>query len=63
MYSDWLWEHSIIISKVHIPIENLEKWVELIYMGNSALGPFLAIILDPPLSFGLIHIPYFSMSP
>jgi hypothetical protein len=28
--------------------KNLGKWVELIYMGISPLGPLLAIILDLP---------------
>jgi hypothetical protein len=43
--------------------KNLGKWVELIYMGNSPLDPSLDILLDPPLSCGLIHPPSLSMSP
>jgi hypothetical protein len=43
--------------KVHIQIENLGKWVELIYMGNPPLGSLLAIILDTSISCELIQSP------
>ena len=38
-------------------MENLGKWVELIYMGNSPLDPLLTIILEYPLSCRLIQPP------